>query len=167
MQRSFVFHRTWAFPFVSSKNQPCRNLILFLRENRRTNPLCYSFPPHNLLPCGTTQPITSASLAPQRRQKFKVKKEDPYSTFSEEKPVFFVQIPINCFFFFSIVFSVESNAIFPFPQSWPTFSQIATSVTEYPLPPAMREFKTNQTSTAHPASSPLHPFLWRWKVSFH
>ncbi|GBM88382.1 hypothetical protein AVEN_75333-1 [Araneus ventricosus] len=31
----------------------------------------------------------------------------------------------------------------------------------------MREFKTSQTSTVHPASSSLHPFLWRWKVSFH
>ncbi|GBN49364.1 hypothetical protein AVEN_214087-1, partial [Araneus ventricosus] len=55
----------------------------------------------------------------------------------------------------------------PFPQSWPTFSQIATSVTEHPLPPAMRQFKTNQTSTNHSASSSLHPFLWRWKASFH
>ncbi|GBN75826.1 hypothetical protein AVEN_248470-1 [Araneus ventricosus] len=75
------------------------------------------------------------------------------STFSKEKPVFSVQIPINCFFFPSIVISIESNAIVPFPQSWPTFSQIATSVTEHPLPPAMREFKTNQTSTIHLASS--------------
>ncbi|GBN87044.1 hypothetical protein AVEN_18653-1 [Araneus ventricosus] len=31
----------------------------------------------------------------------------------------------------------------------------------------MREIKTNQTSTIHPASSSLHPFLWRWKVLFH
>ncbi|GBO29927.1 hypothetical protein AVEN_25033-1, partial [Araneus ventricosus] len=62
--------------------------------------------------------------------------------------------------------SVEYNAFVAFPQSWPTFSQIATSVTEHP-PPAMREFKTNQTSTVQPASSSLHPFLWRWKVSFH
>ncbi|GBM76753.1 hypothetical protein AVEN_86326-1 [Araneus ventricosus] len=66
-----------------------------------------------------------------------------------------------------LIFSVESNAIVPFPQSWPTFSQIAASVTEHPLPPAMREFKSNQTSTVHPASSSLHPFLSRWKVSFH
>ncbi|GBL98106.1 hypothetical protein AVEN_84602-1 [Araneus ventricosus] len=45
------------------------------------------------------------------------------------------------FLFPSIVFSIESNTIVPFPQSWPTFSQIATSVTERPLPPTMREFK--------------------------
>ncbi|GBM91503.1 hypothetical protein AVEN_80088-1, partial [Araneus ventricosus] len=55
----------------------------------------------------------------------------------------------------------------PFPQSWPTFSQIATSVTKHPLPPAMRQFKTNQISTNHSVSSSLHPFLWRWKVPFH
>ncbi|GBN86958.1 hypothetical protein AVEN_11282-1 [Araneus ventricosus] len=36
-----------------------------------------------------------------------------------------------------------------------------------PLPPAMSEFKTNKTSTVHPASSSLHPFPFRWKVSFH
>ncbi|GBM66051.1 hypothetical protein AVEN_181128-1 [Araneus ventricosus] len=106
-----------------------------------TNPLCYGLPPHHLLPYGTTQP-TSASMVPQRSLQCKVKKEDP-------------------------LLSVESNAIVPFPQSWPTFSQIAISVTEHPLPPAMREFKTNQTSTVHPASSSLHPFLWRWKISFH
>ncbi|GBL99884.1 hypothetical protein AVEN_19399-1 [Araneus ventricosus] len=46
-----------------------------------------------------------------------------------------------------------------------SFVQIASSVTEHPLPPAMREVKTNQTSTVHPASSSVHPFLW--KVSFH
>ncbi|GBN83718.1 hypothetical protein AVEN_237262-1, partial [Araneus ventricosus] len=49
---------------------------------------------------------------------------------------------------------VESNAIVPFPQSWQKFSQIATSATEHPLPPAMREFKTNQNSTVlrlHPS----------------
>ncbi|GBL96742.1 hypothetical protein AVEN_111871-1 [Araneus ventricosus] len=89
------------------------------------------------------------------------------STFSKEKPIFSVRIPNNCFFFPSIVFLVESNAIIPFPQSWTTFLQTATSVTEHPLPPSMREFKTNQTSTVHPASSSLHPFLWRWKASFH
>ncbi|GBL85877.1 hypothetical protein AVEN_63198-1 [Araneus ventricosus] len=54
-----------------------------------------------------------------------------------------------------IIFTVELNAIVPFPQSCSTFSQIATSVTEHPLPPAVREFKTNQTSTVHPASSSL------------
>ncbi|GBN17129.1 hypothetical protein AVEN_273988-1, partial [Araneus ventricosus] len=43
----------------------------------------------------------------------------------------------------------------------------STSVTEHPLPPAMREIKSNQTSTFLPASSSLYPFLWRWKVSFH
>ncbi|GBN16217.1 hypothetical protein AVEN_212575-1 [Araneus ventricosus] len=37
--------------------------------------LCLSF--HNLLPCSTTQPTTSASLVPQRSQQFDVKKEDP------------------------------------------------------------------------------------------
>ncbi|GBN28056.1 hypothetical protein AVEN_187245-1 [Araneus ventricosus] len=52
---------------------------------------------------------------------------------------------------------IDSNAIVPFPQSWPTFSQIVTSVTEHPLPPAMREFKTNQASTVHPASSSISP----------
>ncbi|GBO13333.1 hypothetical protein AVEN_232526-1 [Araneus ventricosus] len=51
------------------------------------------------------------------------------------------------------IFTVESNAIVPFPQSWPTFSQITTSVTEHPLPPAMREYKTRQTSTVQSASS--------------
>ncbi|GBN33864.1 hypothetical protein AVEN_58106-1 [Araneus ventricosus] len=83
--------------------------------------------------------------------------------FLQRETVFSVQIPINCYFFPSIVFSFESNAIVPIPHSWPTFSQIATSVTDHPLPPAMREFKTNQTSTVHPASSSLRPFLWRWK----
>ncbi|GBN61150.1 hypothetical protein AVEN_230553-1 [Araneus ventricosus] len=53
------------------------------------------------------------------------------------------------------VVSVESNAIVPFPQSWQNFSQIATSATEHPLSPAMREFKTNQTSTV----LRLHPSL--------
>ncbi|GBN41103.1 Relaxin receptor 1 [Araneus ventricosus] len=48
-----------------------------------------------------------------------------------------------------------------------TLAISATSVTEHPLPPAMREIKSNQTSTFLPASSSLHPFLWRWKVSFH
>ncbi|GBN74665.1 hypothetical protein AVEN_50224-1 [Araneus ventricosus] len=50
----------------------------------------------------------------------------------------------------------------PNPKFSANFSQIATSVTEYPLPPAMREFKTSQISTVHPTSSPLpqyhHPF---------
>ncbi|GBL72089.1 hypothetical protein AVEN_115099-1 [Araneus ventricosus] len=36
--------------------------------------------------------------------------------------------------------------------------KIATSVTEHSLPPAMKEFKTSQTSTVHPASSSHHPF---------
>ncbi|GBM41085.1 hypothetical protein AVEN_28857-1 [Araneus ventricosus] len=73
--RSEVLFFTWAFPFVSPKIQPCRNLILFLWGNRHTNPLCYSLPPHNLLPYGTTQP-TSASRVPQRSQQFSVKKDD-------------------------------------------------------------------------------------------
>ncbi|GBN15759.1 hypothetical protein AVEN_196300-1 [Araneus ventricosus] len=45
--------------------------------NRHTNPLCHGFPPHSLLPYGTTQPTTSASLDPQRSQQFNIKKEDP------------------------------------------------------------------------------------------
>ncbi|GBN84663.1 hypothetical protein AVEN_255976-1 [Araneus ventricosus] len=45
--------------------------------------------------------------------------------------------------------------------------RLATSTTEQPLPPAMREIKSNQTSTILLASSSLHPFLWRWKVPFH
>ncbi|GBM15812.1 hypothetical protein AVEN_262961-1 [Araneus ventricosus] len=79
-------------------------------ENQYTNSL-YSLP-HILLPYGTTQPTTSASMVPQSSQQFNVKKEDIIcSTFSREKPVFSVQIPINWFFFVpSIVFSVESNA---------------------------------------------------------
>ncbi|GBM89701.1 hypothetical protein AVEN_63049-1 [Araneus ventricosus] len=42
----------------------------------------------------------------------------------------------------------------------------STSVTEHPPPRAMREYKSNQTSTIHPAFSSLLAFLWRWKVSF-
>ncbi|GBN12092.1 hypothetical protein AVEN_242741-1 [Araneus ventricosus] len=52
-KRSFVFHRIWAFLFVSPNIQPCQNLILFLWGNRHTNPLCYGLPSYNLLPCGT------------------------------------------------------------------------------------------------------------------
>ncbi|GBN02417.1 hypothetical protein AVEN_154308-1, partial [Araneus ventricosus] len=47
------------------------------------------------------------------------------------------------------------NAFDPIPKSRKAFSQIAASVTEHPLPPARREFKTSQTSTVHPASSSL------------
>ncbi|GBM95813.1 hypothetical protein AVEN_165511-1 [Araneus ventricosus] len=50
--------------------------VLFLWVNRHTNPLYYGLPPHNLLPYGTTQPTTSASMVPQRSQQFSVKKED-------------------------------------------------------------------------------------------
>ncbi|GBN02188.1 hypothetical protein AVEN_59416-1 [Araneus ventricosus] len=56
---------------------PCRNLILFFWGNRHINPLCYGLPPHNLLSYGATQPTTSASMVPQRREQFIVKKEDP------------------------------------------------------------------------------------------
>ncbi|GBN35071.1 hypothetical protein AVEN_269614-1 [Araneus ventricosus] len=105
------------------------------------------------------QPVWFHSIANNSTSRRKI------HNFLQRETVFSVQIPINCYFFSSIVFSFESNAIVPIPHSWPTFSQVATSV--HPLPPAMREFKTNQTSTVHPASSSLHPFLWRWKVSFH
>ncbi|GBM33305.1 hypothetical protein AVEN_101634-1 [Araneus ventricosus] len=47
------------------------------------------------------------------------------------------------------------------------FHKSSTSVTEHPLRPAMREFKTNQLQLSvlrlHLSSS-HHPFLWRWKV---
>ncbi|GBO11893.1 hypothetical protein AVEN_221424-1 [Araneus ventricosus] len=78
-------------------------------------------------------------------------------TFSKVKPVFPVKTPINCFFCPSSIslLSVEFNTFDPIPKSRPAFSQIATSVTEHPLPPVMREFKTSQTSTVHPASSSL------------
>ncbi|GBN16235.1 hypothetical protein AVEN_212588-1 [Araneus ventricosus] len=68
-------------------------------------------------------------------------------------------------------FLQKSNAFDPFPKSWPIFPQISTSVTKHPLLPAMREFKTSQTSTVHPVSSCLPHitilFIWKWKVSFH
>ncbi|GBM91294.1 hypothetical protein AVEN_106211-1 [Araneus ventricosus] len=68
-----------------------------------------------------------------------------------------------------LLLSAECNAFDPIPKSRPAFSQIANSVKEHPLPPAMREFKTSQTSTVHPASSSLPHlailFLWRWKLS--
>ncbi|GBM27857.1 hypothetical protein AVEN_66407-1 [Araneus ventricosus] len=38
-------------------------------------PLCFGLPPHNLLPYGTTQPTTSASMVPQRSQQFNFKNE--------------------------------------------------------------------------------------------
>ncbi|GBL83345.1 hypothetical protein AVEN_110659-1 [Araneus ventricosus] len=93
------------------------------------------------------------------------------STFSKVKPVFFIQTSIkNLFPSFISLLSVECNASDPIPKSRPAFSQIATSVTEHHLPPAMREFKTSQSSTVHPASTSLPHlttlFLWRWKVSF-
>ncbi|GBN32538.1 hypothetical protein AVEN_57960-1 [Araneus ventricosus] len=64
------------------------------------------------------------------------------STFSKDKPVFSVQIPINCLLLsVNNLLSVETNAFDPFPQFWPTCVQISTSVTEHPLRPAMRNLK--------------------------
>ncbi|GBN04473.1 hypothetical protein AVEN_84042-1 [Araneus ventricosus] len=88
------------------------------------------------------------------------------STFSKVKPVFYVQTPINYFFpFFISLLSVECNVCDPIPKFLPVFSQIATSVTKHPLPPAMREFKTSRTSIVCPTSSSLPHltilFLWR------
>ncbi|GBN82835.1 hypothetical protein AVEN_271569-1 [Araneus ventricosus] len=77
------------------------------------------------------------------------------STFSKVKPVFSVRILI-VFIPSNILLSVESNAFDPFPKFWPTFSQIATFVTEHSHPPVMTELKSSQTSTIHPASS-SHP----------
>ncbi|GBN61030.1 hypothetical protein AVEN_244505-1 [Araneus ventricosus] len=65
----------------------------------------------------------------------------------------------------------DCNACDPIQKFRPAFSQIATSNSEHPLPPAMNEFKISHISTVHPTSSslPLHTilFLWRWKVSLH
>ncbi|GBM62499.1 hypothetical protein AVEN_145984-1 [Araneus ventricosus] len=44
--------------------------------NRHTDPLCH-YPPHSLLPYGTIQPTTTASVVPQRSQQFNIKKEYP------------------------------------------------------------------------------------------
>ncbi|GBM45695.1 hypothetical protein AVEN_14140-1 [Araneus ventricosus] len=54
---------------------------------------------------------------------------------------------IQCNAIESYLDNIECNACDLIPKFRPAFSQIATSVTEHLLPPAMREFKTNRTST--------------------
>ncbi|GBO13410.1 hypothetical protein AVEN_228732-1 [Araneus ventricosus] len=40
--------------------------------NWHTNPLCHGLPPHNLLPCGTTQPIWFRSVASNSTSRRKI-----------------------------------------------------------------------------------------------
>ncbi|GBM27540.1 hypothetical protein AVEN_257853-1 [Araneus ventricosus] len=74
-QRSFVFHRTWAFPFVSPKIQPCQNYSCGgIGTPIHYATVCLLTTSYHMTP--PIQPTTSASMVPQSSQQFNVKKED-------------------------------------------------------------------------------------------